>query len=88
MKSCCFSGLNLRVATLKNVNMQNCDLRMSVLAGADLEFCNLSGSDLHEANLRGANLKVRYENCVIVSGFIFVILVILSTPKTSLFGLH
>ena len=42
---------------------------MSVLAGADLEFCNLSGSDLHEANLRGANLKVRYENCVIVSGF-------------------
>ena len=47
--------------------MQNCDLRMSVLAGADLEFCNLSGSDLHEANLRGANLKVRYENCVIVS---------------------
>ena len=50
-------GINLRVATLKNVNMKNCDLRMSVLAGADLEHCNLSGSDLHEANLRGANLK-------------------------------
>lgn len=45
------------MATLKNVNMQNCDLRMAVLAGADLENCNLSGSDLHEANLRGANLK-------------------------------
>ena len=26
-------GINLRVATLKNVNMQNCDLRMAVLAG-------------------------------------------------------
>ena len=52
-----FAGINLRVATLKNVNMQNCDLRMSCLAGADLEHCNLSGSDLHEANLRGANLK-------------------------------
>ena len=25
------AGINLRVATLKNVNMQNCDLRMAVL---------------------------------------------------------
>ena len=30
-------GVNLRVATLKNANLQNCDLRAAVLAGADLE---------------------------------------------------
>ena len=30
-------GINLRVATLKGVNMQNCDLRMAVLAGAGKE---------------------------------------------------
>ena len=51
------TGVNLRVATLKNANLQNCDLRTAVLAGADLENCDLSGCDLHEANLRGANLK-------------------------------
>ena len=28
-----FLGINLIVATLKNVNMQNCDLRKAVLAG-------------------------------------------------------
>lgn len=32
-------GVNLRVATLKNANLQNCDLRAAVLAGADLEVC-------------------------------------------------
>ena len=31
------AGVNLRVATLKDANMQNCDLRSAVLAGADLE---------------------------------------------------
>jgi uncharacterized protein YjbI with pentapeptide repeats len=31
------AGVNLRVATLKNANLQNCDLRAAVLAGADLE---------------------------------------------------
>lgn len=31
------AGVNLRVATLKNANLQNCDLRTAVLAGADLE---------------------------------------------------
>lgn len=31
------AGVNLRVATLKNANLQNCDLRGAVLAGADLE---------------------------------------------------
>ena len=30
-------GVNLRVATIKHGNMQNCDLRGAVLAGADLE---------------------------------------------------
>lgn len=36
------AAINLRVATLKNANLQNCDLRAAVLAGADLEvrlFC-------------------------------------------------
>ena len=36
------AGVNLCVATLKNANLQNCDLRAAVLAGADLEvhiFC-------------------------------------------------
>jgi hypothetical protein len=33
------AGVNLRVATLKNANLQNCDLRAAVLAGADLEVC-------------------------------------------------
>ena len=32
------AGINLRVATLKNVNMQNCDLRMAVLVGVPLEL--------------------------------------------------
>jgi uncharacterized protein YjbI with pentapeptide repeats len=38
------AGVNLRVATLKNANLQNCDLRAAVLAGADLEvhMCFLS----------------------------------------------
>ena len=31
------AGINLRVATLKNVNMQNCDLRMAVLVGVPLD---------------------------------------------------
>ena len=31
------AGVNLRVSTLKNANLQNCDLRAAVLAGADLE---------------------------------------------------
>lgn len=31
------SGVNLRVATLKNANLQNCVLRTAVLAGANLE---------------------------------------------------
>lgn len=31
------TGINLRVATLKNANLKNCDLRAAVLAGADLE---------------------------------------------------
>ena len=31
------AGVNLRVATLKNANLQNCDLRGAVLAGTDLE---------------------------------------------------
>jgi uncharacterized protein YjbI with pentapeptide repeats len=31
------AGVNLRIATLKNANLQNCDLRAAVLAGADLE---------------------------------------------------
>lgn len=34
------AGVNLRVATLKNANLQNCDLRAAVLAGADLEVLN------------------------------------------------
>ena len=50
-------GVNMRVATLKNARLTNCDLKRAVLAGADLENCNLSGSDLQETNLRGANLK-------------------------------
>lgn len=31
------AAVNLRVATLKNANLQNCDLRSAILAGADLE---------------------------------------------------
>lgn len=31
------AGVNLRVATLKGANLQNCDLRAAVLAGADLQ---------------------------------------------------
>lgn len=36
------AGANLRVATLKNANLQNCDLRAAVLAGADLEVIYIS----------------------------------------------
>ncbi|KAJ6222969.1 hypothetical protein RDWZM_001514 [Blomia tropicalis] len=54
--------VNLRVASLKNANVQNCVLDCACLAGANLENCDLSGSDLNEANLRGANLKgTRFE---------------------------
>ena len=31
------AGVNLRVATLKNSNLRNCDLRGAILAGTDLE---------------------------------------------------
>ena len=31
------AGVNLRVATIKYANLQNCTLRGAVLAGADLE---------------------------------------------------
>ena len=53
--ACNMTGINLRVATLKNANLNNSILRNANLAGCDLENCNLNGCDLTEANLRGAN---------------------------------
>lgn len=41
------SGVNLRVATLKNANLQNCDLRTAVLAGADLEVCSKAYTNMY-----------------------------------------
>ena len=44
------AGVNLRVATLKNANLKNCDLRAAILAGADLEvivFCDLKKKKSH-----------------------------------------
>ena len=38
------AGVNLRVATLKNANLQNCDLRGAVLAGTDLEVRMIDSS--------------------------------------------
>lgn len=51
------AGVNLRVATLKNANLQNCDLRAAVLAGADLEVsqdihCNLGSQNSLVSGLR------------------------------------
>uniref|UniRef100_A0A2K6JMX8 KHA domain-containing protein n=1 Tax=Rhinopithecus bieti TaxID=61621 RepID=A0A2K6JMX8_RHIBE len=42
------TGINLRVATLKNATLKNCNLRGATLAGTDLENCDLSGCDLQE----------------------------------------
>lgn len=33
------TGINLRVATLKNAKLKNCNLRGATLAGTDLEVC-------------------------------------------------
>jgi uncharacterized protein YjbI with pentapeptide repeats len=44
------AGVNLRVATLKNANLQNCDLRGAVLAGTDLEV-RVNSTVLADLNL-------------------------------------
>ena len=49
-------GADLRIATLKDVNLEGSDLRGANLRGATLKDVNLRGSDLIGANLRGANL--------------------------------
>ena len=37
------TGINLRVATLKNAKLKNCNLRGATLAGTDLEVRGSSG---------------------------------------------
>lgn len=37
------TGINLRVATLKNAKLKNCNLRGATLAGTDLEVRTSSG---------------------------------------------
>lgn len=43
------TGINLRVATLKNAKLKNCNLRGATLAGTDLEV--RKSSDFGESNL-------------------------------------
>lgn len=38
------TGINLRVATLKNAKLKNCNLRGATLAGTDLEVCSAGPS--------------------------------------------
>ena len=66
------AGVNLRVATLKDANMQNCDLRSAVLAGADLEVSNHSLIDLNieqrkkslcSLDTRSVHVKLFFLNC-------------------------
>ena len=55
------AGVNLRVATLKDANMQNCDLRSAVLAGADLEVNMIIGPVQYDFNKNQKNLEIKWK---------------------------
>lgn len=49
------TGINLRVATLKNAKLKNCNLRGATLAGTDLEVSR--GLSLKAQNKVGSGVR-------------------------------
>ncbi len=57
------TGINLRVATLKNAKLKNCNLRGATLAGTDLEVSCVCRMRLSLKTVRLTQLEIQIIHC-------------------------